>query len=361
MIVHPTRRGFALPSVILLLLLMTAGVMAAFARATAENRVVDNGRAQTAAFAVAEAGLHRYLARGRTTPADTTMVVPGGRARVRISLVRAAATSDTVLYLIRSDGVVAGGARIPEGRRTVAQYAYHLRGRIRVTATWSSLGGLYKAGSAGAISGADECGQDSIAGVQVPDGMYTYSGDDISPLAGSPPLEELGTTAAMATAVKIDWPGITNPLARAGNVDVIVCYPGTIGYDGRFGPCASWPAKSMWSDADYWPVILVNGSVRLPDSGRGTLLVTGDLTLRGNDSWAGLLMIGNSLTDNGTGTINGAVFSGLNALNGGSPSESRANGTKRYLYDSCAIEKAADRQSRFVQISNAWVDNVAAW
>jgi hypothetical protein len=364
--IAPTRNGFALPTAILLLLCMTAGVVTAFTLVSGEVRVIDNQRAETAAFAMAEAGLQRYLARGLTTPTDTTMVLSGGTARVRSSLVYPFGVSDTSLYLIRSDGVVAGGAGIPQGRRTVAQYAYQIRARMRPKATWTSLGGLTKSGSSGVITGGDACGGDSIAGAHVPDGSYSYSGGILGellfgPLAGSPPLLEGGTLEQMASEVKIDWAGLTNPTLAAGNYDVIVCYPGTVGYDSRWGPCSAFPSKTTFSNTTYWPTILVNGSVRLPNNGRGMLLATGNLILGGNDNWEGVILVGNQLTDLGSGTISGAVFSGMNALTGAAVDPSQANGTKNYVYNSCNVARAAVRQSRYHQIPNAWTDNWATW
>jgi hypothetical protein len=356
------RSGVALPTVILLLLCMTAAVMGAFARAGAEVRTVDNQRAQTAAFAVAQAGLHRYLARGRTQPADTTITVPGGKARVRVSVARATATSDTVMYLIRSDGVVAGGVQLPEGRRTVAEYAYYVRGTMNVNAAWTAFGPLNKAGSSGMITGQDACSFQKITGVRSPADMFTYSGDTlIVPLGGGPALDERGTLGELAAEVKIDWPSIANPGASTLSFDIVICYPGTKGYDARWGPCSSWPAATSWNEGEYWPTILVNGSSALPERGRGMLVVTGDLDLGGGDRWDGVLLVGNRLVDNGAGTVSGAVFSGMNALSGATVDPSDANGTKSYRYDSCAVTKAAAQQSRFLPMSNAWVDNMATW
>jgi hypothetical protein len=363
---QPARRGFALPMAILLLLVMTAAVTASFSRVGAEIRLVDNQRAETAAYALAEAGLQRYLARGRITPADTTMVLPGGTARVRITLVRSAPTSvDTPLYVIRSDGVVAGATRIPQGRRTVAQYGFWVRSRIQVPAMWNSLSGLHKDGISGRISGADLCSSDSLAGVAVPDSGYSYSyvGNLTSPLLGSPGLRSMGTADEFGNELKVDWAGMMNPQLPAGRADVIVCFPGTAGYDSRWGPCTQWPASAAWTtNPDYWPAILVNGSATLPSSGRGMLMVTGNLRLTGGQTWDGLVLVGHQLTDNGAGRVTGAVVSGLNLMNGETGlSPSQAEGTKDYLYDSCAIKQAANTQSQWLHMTNAWVDNWTSW
>jgi hypothetical protein len=358
------RRGFALPMTILLILLMTAGAAAAFTRVTAEVRVMDNLRTETAAFAVAEAGLERYLARVGQLVEDTMLALPGGRARVRATLIRPALKpGDTALYLIRSDGVVAGGgAAIPEGRRTVAQLAQRIRGRLPVSAIWTSLGGLEKAGASGTITGFDGCVTDTIAGVRVPEGGFVQSGGGQSSVQGSPAIEQVGTSATLANQLGFDWAALANPLGSTLTTDAIICYPGTHGYDSRWGPCGSWPAPSAWSNANYWPTIIINGSYTdLPNTGRGVLLVTGDLTLGGGDRWDGVIMVGNRIDDNGGGAIGGAVFTGLDAVTGQAVDQSRADGTKDYQFDSCKVASAADRQSRWRQIPNAWVDNWSSW
>jgi hypothetical protein len=357
--------GFALPMAILLLLCMTAAVTASFSRTSAEVRAVDNQRVQTAAYALAEAGLQRYIAHGQITPADTTMVLPGGTARVRVSLVRSGAVTDTPMYVIRSDGVVAGGgASMPEGRRTVAQYGYWIRARIEVPGMWNSLSGLHKDGMSGTISGIDQCSSDTIAGVAVPDAGY--SGTDLDDLAstllGSPGLQYMGTADEFANELKIDWAGMINPELSAGRTDVIVCFPGTAGYDSRWGPCSDWPSRDDWSNEDYWPSVLINGSATLPSSGRGLLMATGNLRLNGGKDWDGLILVGQQLTDVGNGRVNGAVITGMDVLDGQTGlAPARAAGTKEYLYDSCAVMKAAQTQSQWLQVTNAWVDNWTSW
>jgi hypothetical protein len=113
---------------------------------------------------------------------------------------------------------------------------------------------------------------------------------------------------------------------------------------------------------NYWPTIVINGSAALPSDGRGTLIVTGDLTFGGGDEWDGIIMVGGAITDNGSGNIAGAVVSGLNVLKGMTVGQSsKANGTKDYAYDSCAVANAAANQSRLVGQRNAWVDNWTNW
>jgi hypothetical protein len=171
----------------------------------------------------------------------------------------------------------------------------------------------------------------------------------------------MGTQAQMATQIKIDWAGITAPSNPSITPDVIVCRPGTPGYDPAWGPCGAWPAAFP---VGYWPTIIVNGSLNpnLPSDGRGTLIITGDLELGGGDMWEGILMVGGAITDNGSGNIDGAVVSGLNVLKGMAVNQSSvANGVKDYTYDSCAVANALANQSKLVGQQNAWVDNWSSW
>src|SRR5687768_4227658 len=302
---------------------------------------------------------------GRVVPADTTIPLPGGSARVRAVLLRPAAhANDSAIYVIRSEGTTTGAGAIPRGRRTVAQLAYHVPGSTRMDAAWTSYSGVHKNGVSGMISGIDACGGDTVAGISVPDLGYTQSGigDGETPIFGDPPIDEAGPQPDMATQSNFDWAGITDPTAPALVPDIIVCYPGTANYDSRWAPCGSWPSSVTWSNPDYWPTIILNGSAPLPSDGRGTLIVTGDLTFGGGDEWDGLILVGSRIVDNGVGTINGAVVSGLNVLTGGwVPQSSKANGKKNYQYDSCKIAQAIGAHTRLSQIPNAWVDNWVAW
>jgi hypothetical protein len=362
-----TRPGFALPVAVLVIGFVTAGVVAAFSRTASEVRTVDNWNSQTTAFAVAQAGLERYVARGRVTPADTTMKLTGGSARVRATLMRPAiGANDTSIFLIRSEATTAGGVGIPPGRRTVAQFAYRLRGRMQVMSAWTSLSGVHKNGVAGDISGHNYCGTDTIPGMMVPTGTFTMSGGSMDQvLSGDPPLVEAGSQADLAGQMKIDWASIANPTAPALSADYIMCVPGSVGYDSRWGPCTGWPANPDWqNNPGFWPTIIINGTLNsIPNNyGRGTLIVLGDLNLGMGDKFEGIVLVGNRIDDSGSGEIRGAVVTGLDAMLGKYVQQSsKADGTKDYLYDSCAVQRAADNHMRLVQIPSSWVDNWHTW
>lgn len=364
MVLRGDRGGFALPMAILVIGFLTASVMAAFARTGAEVRIVDNQAAQLRAFAVASAGLEEYIARGRTTPASVDFDYGGDTARVTITLMRPGATAkDTSVYLVRSTSKVRGGANRPEGTRTVAQFAYYSVGTLAVGASWTSLSGLIKNGDDGLITGYDACTADAVAGVAVPNGGYEQKGAG-EPIHGEPPVDSMGTPEQMATKINIDWESIRDPNSPSVTPDRVICVPGSVGYDANRGPCGTYPTQEEFANPDYWPTIVINGSAPLPKPGwgRGTLIVTGNLSLGGEDKWNGIILVGGMITDNGNGQVEGAVISGLD-VKLGEPvgASSKANGEKDYIYNSCDIQSAMAAMARLSQIPNAWADNWSTW
>lgn len=365
MVLQTKRQGFALPMAILLIGFLTAGVLAGFARAGAEIQIADNQSAETAAFALAEAGLSDYMGRGKVSPASVTYSYPEGQADVTATLMQNGATAtDPDIYLIRSVGRPSGAPNRPQATREVAQLAVRTVATMQVLSSWTSLSGVHKNGASGSISGFDACTGAAVAGVATPDGMLTGTE---TPITGTPDHDEMGTVEEMAAQIQIDWRNIAKPVAPAIQPENTVCVSGTYGYDAAYS-CNGWPTTTTF--ASGWPTVLINGSSALPSNGRGVLIVTGDLTLGGGDRWEGVILVGGRIIDNGNGDIDGAVVTGLNVLKEcpeGSGvactvgQSSRANGTKAYQYNSCAVASATDGLSRLNQITNAWADNLSTW
>jgi hypothetical protein len=338
------RGGFALPMTVLLIGLMTAGVMAAFSRVDSERRVVENSTFQVSAFALAQAGLEQALARSRIQPLDSTYVLPGGAAQVSIRLVKPGTATTQPLYVISSRGLPRKPAVQVQAQHVVAQYAFWRQGSIKVNSAWTSIGGLIKNGGSGTLSGADQCGQaPSVAGVAVPNGEYNQDGGGSVP-SGDPPINYMGTPQQMADSVRIDWAAIVN----GGAIQPDVLIPG-----------GAWPS---FASPNYWPVIRVdnlNGAqFSMPTSGRGTLIVTGDMVISGGLTWDGIVLVGGALISNGNNTVYGTAISGLNVKLGlPVPVSDVGNGTKTFQYDSCSIANAAARFSALQALPNAWADN----
>jgi len=339
------RRGFALPTAILVILVLTIMIAAGFSIVSAERRSVSDQKSQISAFEIAEQGLELFLIR-RDSLLPNASHVPGVKDSVRISfangyadvsLTRLRAVQGTLsgLYVARSKGVETVGAYAgsPQGVRTVAQYVLWEPAPMQVLAGWTALSGLDKNGKAGTLGGFDQCGDSAtIAGVAVPLNPG-YTGD---------------TTAASSISiitmdsVKIDWNAIVNQNVIPATITI---------------PPGSWPSSTQWADTTFYPIIRVNGDFAPPSSGRGMLIVTGALTLNGSVGWKGVLLVGGDIVSNGVNGIAGATVSGLNVKLGTYVPSSAGNGTKSYTYNSCEIAKATTPAGALVTLRNTWVDN----
>jgi hypothetical protein len=360
-----SRSGFAMPMVLLTLVLLTLGLASLFTMLGSDRRVPDNQSAQTRAFALAQTGLEHFLARRDSLSvwvADSnkwilasTMLRParseslrvtlgGGYADVVLRQVRVGTQFQPHVFAVRSHGVstVRRLSGTPQAERTVAQYAYWQISPMFVAAGWTSVTGLDKNGAAGSLSGVDACGAlPTVAGVAT--GLPGYTGMT-APTSGNPPRQDLGTQQQAYTATRIDWPAIVNDNAVPADITI---------------PPGAWPS---FANPNYWPVIKIVGDYTLPTNGRGLLIVTGNLTISDTRTWDGILMVGGTVTSNGANTVSGATITGLNvSLGQVVPPQSVGNGAKIYQYNSCNVARAAARWATLRTYPNAWLDNWASY
>jgi hypothetical protein len=349
-----SRSGFALPAALLLIVVLTILAASSLAMVSGERRVVDDQTAQLQALAFARSGMERFLAErtqmGFTSapPAQiesTRVAFSGGYADVVLRLVRQGnGLFIPDLYVLRSRGVKTGGAGAVVAERSIGQYTRWQWPTMSVYAAWTSLSGLIKPDSLGTISGVDACGAaTSVAGVAVPTTPgYSQGGGPIVPV-GTPNILDLGAQLTADSAITVDWHAITE--APSVQSDVIL-------------PSQPWPSPSQWSDPEFWPLILVHGDYTLPGNGRGTLAVTGSLTVPPNRSWDGVVFVGKALYGSDGATINGAIVSGLNTkfVTNVPPSEAGA-GNVTYRYHSCNVTNALARFHGLSPYRNATIDN----
>lgn len=357
---HPRtdRRGMALPITILMILLLSVIVAAAFTRVSSERRVNGDVAAVVDAQAIAVTGLEQYAASVTTAPGatvvDSVTGLNGGKAYINMWRLRAATPTSDTLYAIVSRGVNTSAQRTdanaPVAERTVARFAVWQRARVGSPAAWTSITGLDKNGGSGALSGTDHCNGSypTVAGVAVPanPGMTGATGT----ASGAPAIATLGTdVAAAAAAVPVDWDGIINHNVITPTITIT---SGTTG----------WPSSSVWSDPNYYPIIMVKegfaSNFTLPSDGRGLLIIQGNMTIGGSNSWNGVVLVGGTITSNGNNTVYGSVTTGLNVKLGLSvPQQALGNGNKTFQYDSCEFEKSMRAFAKFVTLRNGMVDN----
>ncbi len=350
------RPGFALVLALLAILLITAGIFAGLSRLEVDTQVADAGRAATKAYALAQAGIERFLVRrdsleGRATslaptaaPESVRVVLPGGYADVTLRRIQAAGGG---LFLVRAHAVAAAGPLVG-AQRTVAELMTWQPGSMHVESAWTSLSGLSKSGAAGTISGTDDCGQaPAVAGVAVAPPGYSQSGGKPVP-SGSPPILAYPTLDSAGSAVHIDWNAIVN--GNALSPDFVV-------------PAVPFPSSSWFAaNPASYPVILVQGDLSLPSSGRGLLVVTGSLSVGGGDSWNGIILVGDELESSGNTTVTGAVVTGLNVLLGQVVENSSVgSGTKTFQYSSCEVANATARLATLRPVPGTWMDNLPGY
>ena len=357
------ERGMALPMSIFIAALLTVMLAASLTMSSAERQILDNTVAQVDAFQLAQTGLEQFLVNraqfGFTAspPAAleaTRINLSGGYADVELQLIRPAVAGSAALYVIKSHGVETDPAGIgnPQAERIVGQYARWQAGTMNVRSAFTSMTGMRKNGGSGTMSGVDQCGASgAVAGVSVADPPgYTQNGGSSVP-DGDPDIEDLGPVEEAVGLINIDWANIVNGTALTPDLSI---------------PPSGWPS---FADPNYWPIIFVQGNFALPGTGRGTLIVTGALTISGAKDWDGVLLVGDWITGNGNNGVSGAMVSGLNFMLGGAPAAALAavgqtsvgNGTKRINYNSCNVASAMSRFGGLSVIPNAWLDNWATY
>jgi hypothetical protein len=373
------RIGFALPLVVIFLVVLSFALAAGLAASAAEGSTTTAQRGQNRAYTLAEWGLQQFIVSrdslcrqtgasclsdpGAATSGQDSVQVngQGGYAIIVSRLMRQQqGTKDTIpaLYFVRARGVDTisklRGGDTTTSVRSVGLIVQWSTITMKVTGAWTSLSGLDKQGSAGQIDGNDQCGRKpAVAGVLVPKGDYSTSGGFVP--TGNPPLDTTKTLAQLEPTITIDWNAIINGNAMPADFDI---------------PTQAFPPTS-WFDADTsrWPVIRVHGDFALPNAGRGIIIADANFIISGSNMWNGIILIGGQLTSNGNNTTSGATVSGLNYKLPGAPQpapgyindNSTANGTKSYVYNSCYVSRATQKLRHYVPMADTWIDDVPVW
>lgn len=333
--------GFALVVALLALVGITALASAGYLLSNSDYRINQSHRAAVNAFYVADAGLERYLGDGRIWADSQVYAHPAGEAVVWATRL-VDPDPESSLYRITSRGQHSP----PEGgtaERTVSTVVILRTADFTVNSAFTAPPGLEKNGVAGVLSGFDsanplDCGltsPENVPGVSVPEGGLEWSGGEVGPdvpppgVVGDPPVyyASEGDEGAMELldATGIDWGAL-----RSG---AYVTADYVYSQDG-------WPDFSG-IPADEYPFIIVDQddfSVNPPQSGRGTLVVHGELKINGAWNWDGIVLVGGTLKSNGNNKVRGAIVAGLNIMLGEEVDEMQlGNGTWEYRYHSCNV------------------------
>jgi hypothetical protein len=331
------ERGAALMIVIVALVGLTVLGAAGLTMTTSDIRHSENVEASIEAFYAADAGLFQYFgSKADGTTADTFTV--GSSTVIVTPTLISNLDGGQPMYRVRSVAThTVAGVSTTRAVNALGVYVPATPGGVTVNAALASGTGMLKNGDSGTISGVDQASAGdpacpdspgaTVAGLSVPPGGYTQSGGDPVP-EGDPDIDESAADGVeLLENTGIDW----EELSEGDHATYSV-------------PPDAWPDYDALP-SDEWPVIYVDGSVALDPnhSGRGTIIVTGNLEMQGTFEWDGVLLVGGYMTSNGYQTIEGAVVTGLNILLGENVASSDiGNGNKQFLYNSCWLKKAAE-------------------
>ena len=361
-------RGFILPTTMLVVVLLTVMLAAAFALVSAEYHVTDNAFASSRALAIAQAGMQNYLSVGHNLSAASDSAVyafRGGYARVLALKIRDSVTvapTARPLWVVRAIGfdTVRAPAGQPNAQRAVAQFVQLQTADIPILAMMTAANGVQMIGSDGNPHAADPnplsnvdahfnvvpgCAavrpnpSDVSRALLLPAGLYTQG----SGSAPTGPVVQLGSSADVIDSTRINWalllggqftPDYVNQLPSAGNSTYQIHY--------------------------------FTGDVSVPSgSRRGFLVAVGDVTLQSGAHWDGIIVAGGRLDASGTGnnsyqyTVHGMIVTGLNLSLGGHPvgaNQIRRGANRVLRWEWCYAHASISSLAYLVPIKNAWVD-----
>lgn len=318
-------RGFALPSAMLTLLLVSLMAAGGFLITWLDGQSARAFARSTEAFYVAESGLAAALALAEAPdPSVPPVSVGGGTATISFQPLMDLGPTETV-YRVESLGQVVAGAATFE--RSVGRLMW-VAGPPRIPGALVLAGGTSGTGLGGRISGLDPLGGACASQPSPVAGVAYWGGpppppDSLLTISGFPPERRMPAEVSVTAETGIRW---TELLASWGpRPDAIA-------------PPDPWPTPR--ADSSYTRIA---GSETLGagSSGRGALVVEGDLTLDHGFAWSGLILVGGALRLNGDASVRGAVASGLA---GGVGVAADFGGHRVDLrFDACAVAAAAER------------------
>ncbi|HEX6630243.1 MAG TPA: pilus assembly PilX N-terminal domain-containing protein [Gemmatimonadaceae bacterium] len=361
------RRGVALITALLGVVVITILVAGGFFASTQEFRGGRNQLVEQRSFAVAEYGLNAEISNwdsGRNLVPPAGMAIGAVDARKRyvsgtdtafVTITRLTPTT----YWVISEGKAQMGMNPMESRRRTGAYVRLAYPSLDVSAAVTAAGDIDIRG-ASTVTGVNtdptgwgSCGAWSggeIAAIRVPPGAdVDYNASN---LPGTQDIEYDPAAADSNTYVRY---GTENWNSLVENAEIRLP-GGSIGSNilpvGSDTSCTAGP--NNWGEPlrtggggvtlvpgcyNRFPIIYSSGNLTINANGRGQgiLLINGDLKINGNFDFYGIIIARDDIErGTGTATIHGAVFS--RDANVGD--NSMWAGTQDVLYSRCAVESA---------------------
>ncbi len=302
---------------------------------------------------------HPELGPGESIPASG-VAFGGGSYTVRVVDDAEPADSSASPGTHDTNGIVLLQVQATGFNGAVATAAITVRASVgwpidTLTAALTTGNGLRKNSPQGGVSGFDEAtaadcpggGQPPITGLIAPDSAFQFnhlgagvqpdsngviSADSSGTFQGDPPIQLVSDPVAALQALGIDWQGILN-----GQFDYVV---------DQKPPGNEWPDFSSLPPDAFPSIIVTAPRVDLDNaySGRGLLVVTEELRLKGGFQWDGLILVGNFMQSNGQLSIRGGMITGLDLLLGRDPATMSISaigpGVSQVTYNSCLFTAA---------------------
>ncbi|HZF69034.1 MAG TPA: hypothetical protein VEZ47_13415 [Gemmatirosa sp.] len=408
------RTGMALPTALLLLVVMTALAGGAFSMSRQAFRGGRNALVEARAFAASEYGLNRQIAEWNPTfnlPTTSggaaqgqsfisNIYVPTGSidtATVRITRL------DPALFFIES----LGRASIPnpqlQSTRNVAALVRLAYPSINPQGAITTNGNVRIDGNAFTVDGRDRAPFASAPGAPI--GLWNPNGDAWNPnrctdLTSYAPVFAFAVPPDSAVSVNSSTvvPGSMGVLntAVAANPNTYIAF-GTetmatliggankwyggptvlpdalvmpdVHVDGRNieprldnGRC-DFADRENWGEplggADdvvpcqgYFPIIFVNGNARINGNGRGQgiLIVNGDLQFNGNFTWAGLILVRDDMNKGNGNAVITGAVMAGNRITDQRDDGSTYGGSQTVQYSRCAVESALRGSAALIRV-----------
>lgn len=371
---RPDRRGVALILALFGIVVLAVIMSGVFFTSTQEYRGTRNALVEQRAFAVAEFGLNSEISnwdRSRNLPGgmavgaiDSTKVYPASGDTAWVKVTR---LTDNTFFVV-SEGIASVGKRDLESRRLTSAYVRIAYPSIDPKGAITAAGDVKVQGSAlvdghntnpagwaqcASIPGAD------MPGVTVPPG-HSVTTQGAGKVLGSPPVAYDAAAADSNTYVRY---GSESWNSLVANADIKLpggSYNSGIQPSGNASTCNQ---SSQWNWGEpfrpgtvtkcygYFPIIYINGDVKLNGNGRGQgiLLVNGDLEINGTFEFYGIVIVRDDLTKgNGTSEIHGAVFAAnMDVID----QNNWVTGNKDVIYSKCAVESALQGSAILVRVS----------
>lgn len=357
---HTDTGGYALLSVILALIIIIVLATGALFTANQESRVAIAGENADEALYVAENGVAEVLADWDSPDLDSlenweTLTLTGtvaGQGEWEVEVLRV----NEQMFFVEGRGRVYRGGQLQAGvSRSVGIAAARPKLELEPPAALTTRGPTSIEGTA-EVHGEDEVPpgwEDTCSGTSDMPGITTDDADNVSTqgsgeITGSPPVAEdpgIDDATFSEFGADLSWDELTD----LANVTV---GPGTINTTGpsltASGDCdksddLNWgdPEDPDGACGDYFPLIHAQGDylrVQSGGVGQGILLVDGDLDLRGDFLFNGIVIVRGNFETQGSGNrVRGAVMAGNTYFD-----DQSITGGSVVGYSSCGVRRAIE-------------------